>query len=420
VSCSQILGMAAFLENRKVAVLDEIGLSQKNGGVVSQVNIASNDDNKDAMLMCSKIDEAETDLLLGLDMLTACTPENLSRLRHDTNVVLNTSQVMTGDFASNPDLKYPSHLNETIFSRITSKNCVRIESDLNKLSNEVAGDSVSANIMALGMALQKGLLPVSLKSLERAIELNGVYVDTNLKALECGRSRVAMMMDEENLMVTIQDDEVTPLDDLVVDFMKELDAWSGSRNSAASQCLFDAVNRFSSPKIRRAVCENYFKLLAFKDEYEVARLHVETTRSNLANQFTSSSSFSYSLGHEMFSIMSMNTSSKKFMLSSSLGNIIFGFLSRLRHIRGMWIDPFRFTKDRQLHTLLLSEYEDTLNFVSSRVLDDENVVDLSVEEEENIVSLLSYPSKIRGFGHIRERNAKIAREHREEYMRRIR
>ena len=399
VSTSQILGMAAFLDGLQVAVLDEIGLSQKNGGVVSQINIG---DKEDMLLISSKIDEAETNLLLGLDMMTSCTSENLARLGDETNVVLNTAQVMPGAFASNPDLKFPDLLRDKIFERITSEKSVCIENDLNELASRFVGDSVYANIMSLGISLQSGLLPLSLESLERAIELNGVAVDSNKKALELGR-RVAISNKD---LFPKNERKIIPTEELITDFTNELDEWSGGANSKASRSLRNAMSRFKSPKLRRIVCENYFKLLAFKDEYEVARLHLATTRSDLENNFSSSYSYSYSLGHEMFS-----RSNEKFTLSSNFGDVLFNVLSRLRTVRGTWIDPFRFSNKNRLHLTLLSEYEDTLEFA---VANEEKV------NEEALSVLLNYPMKIRGFGHVRETSAELAREERKSLMDKIR
>ena len=332
--------------------------------------------------------------------MTSCTSENLERLGHDTNVVLNTAQVMPGAFASNPDLKFPD-LRDKIFERITSETSVCIESDLNELASRFVGDNVSANIMSLGIAIQSGLLPLSLESLERAIELNGVAVDSNKKALELGR-RVAIS--NKDLLVENEPKTLTT-EELISDFTSELDEWSGRANSKASRSLRDALSRFTSPKLRRVACENYFKLLAFKDEYEVARLHLATTRSDLENHFSSSYSYSYSLGHEMFS-----RSNEKILLSSNFGDVLFNVLSRLRTVRGTWIDPFRFSNKNRLHLTLLSEYEDTLNFA---VANEEKV------NEEALSVLLNYPSKIRGFGHVRETSAELAREERKSLMEKI-
>ena len=393
--------MAAFLENRQVAVLDEIGLSQKNGGVVSQVNIA--DEKNDDVLISSKIDDAETNLLLGLDIMTSCTSENLARLCHDTNLVINTAQVMPGHFSSNPDYEFPD-LRNKIYSRVTSQKSVRVESDLNELSRQFMGDGVFANIISLGIALQSGLLPISLESLERAIELNGVAIHLNKKALELGR-RVALA--KEKSLVLTQREHIST-EDLISEFTNELDAWSGSKNSKASRSLRDVLSKFTSPKLRRVVCENYFKLLAFKDEYEVARLHLATTRLDLENHFSSSNSYSYSLGHEM-----IPTTNEKFTLSSNLGDVVFKVLSRVRHIRGSWMDPFRILSKNRLHVSLLSEYEETLDFAV-------NVINEEAVDEKVLADLLNYPSRIRGFGHVRERNAKLASEERRSLLSKLR
>ena len=275
ITIGALLGMAAHLEGKGVSVLDMTGMSQKNGSVTSHVRIAA----EPQTLRAQRIATGEADLVLGCDMLTAGAHDAISKMRAGrTHAVLNTHQHPTGHLARQPDWQYPAdQVHELIHSSVGGS----IDSiDATRLATALMGDSIATNLFMLGYAYQKGLLPISGQALLRAIELNGVAIDANKKAFLWGR-RAAVDVKAVERHASPEQPVVLKMPETLSDIVKRsvatLTQYQDAAYARQYETLVEQVRVAEAKleqgdKLARAVARSLFKLMAYKDEYEVARL----------------------------------------------------------------------------------------------------------------------------------------------------
>ena len=412
VTIGALLGMAAHLEGKGVTVLDMTGLAQKGGAVMSHVRIAA----RQEALHATRIATGEADLLLGCDMVVTVTDDALSKTAAGTTrAVVNMAQAITGEFLRNPDRAFPAEaMRQSIIDAVGADATDFI--DATRLASRLMGNSLATNIFMLGYAFQRGLVPLSAEAILRAIELNGAAVEENHRAFSWGR-RAALDPSDVAALAAAGDSGspaiAATLDEIVVrrraflvDYQNEAYAQRYSRLVARVQAAEAAVGG-DATALTEAVARNYFRLLSYKDEYEVARLFVDPAfQSALDATFEGE----YRLAFHMSLPWERNTPAGSEPRKRRFGSWLrpgLQLLSRLRFLRGTAFDPFAYSTDRAQERALIVEYEAVVEHVLTR-LDADNL--------PRAVALARFAETIRGYGPIKERSVEAARQRRQELL----
>ncbi|PLZ00733.1 indolepyruvate ferredoxin oxidoreductase [Burkholderia sp. WAC0059] len=422
VTIGALLGMAAHLESKGVTVLDVTGLAQKGGAVMSHVQIANRPDD----IHATRIAMGEANLVIGGDAIVSASDECVSRMQSGrTRVVLNSAPTPTADFIRNPDWRFPgSNTEADVRAAAGDANVATV--DANRLAVALLGDAIYTNPFVLGYAWQFGWLPLARESLRRAVELNGVQVENNLAAFEWGRRaahdpaalnrlvaphagvEAGERVDEtpDAKIVTLR----TPnaLDALIDRRADLLRVWQNDAYAARYRAAVAAV-RAAEARLERAdgqfpltgtVAKNLHKLMAYKDEYEVARLHadpsfVEKLKANFEGDWT----LNFYLAPPLFAKKDEHGHPLKKRYGRRMLTVM-RVLAKLRFLRGTPLDPFGHTAERRIERALIGEYESLVRELTDS-LDADNLA-LAVE-------LAGLPDAIRGYGHVKMRNLEAVR-----------
>ena len=394
VTLSNLLGMAAHIEGKSVTVLDQTGLAQKGGAVWSHVRIADGP----ADLFAVRIPAGRAGLLLGCDLVVAASFESLAKTSPETSAVVNSHETLTGDFARHPDLAFPEHAMQTAIREATEGHASFL--DASRLATRLMGDSIATNLFLLGHAYQKGLVPLSAEAIARAIELNGVAVAQNLDTFRWGRLS-ASDPDLVRRTAGIEDEakeETTALDALLARRREFLTNYQNDRLADRYESLVSRAREAEAAIEREglaiAVAKAYFKLLAYKDEYEVARLYSDGDfERRLHDQFEGDFKITFHLAPPLFARPHPETGEPRKIRFGPWMQTVFRALAPLCFLRGTPFDPFGHGADRKRERWLIAEYE--------RVLD-ELLDGLMCENHGLAIEIASLPERIRGFGHVKE------------------
>lgn len=407
VTIGQILGMAAHLEGKGATVLDQTGLAQKGGAVTTHVRIARRPEDIHAV----RIAAGEADLVLGCDMVVVNDYWALSKIRADrSEVVLNTYESMPGSFTTKPDLVFPK---EEIVNavRLALAGKMPYLVDATELATALLGDAIATNSFMLGYAWQLGLVPLSLKAIERAIELNGAAVSMNKKAFAWGRLaaiepetvRKAAFGEAPKAPPSPYEDErlSESLQEQIERRYRFLSDYQNEAYARRYRELVEKVRRIEQERVpgsqalSEAVARYLFKLMAYKDEYEVARLYTETGFfDRLRERFDGPARFSFYLAPPLFA----RRDAEGHLIKRRYGGWMrhaFKLLAKLRFLRGTAFDPFGWTAERRKERALIERYRATV---------EELLAGLSPERLPLAVEIASLPERIRGFGHVKERH----------------
>jgi len=407
VTIGQLLGMAAHLEGRGISVLDMAGLAQKGGAVTSHVQIARSP----ADLFATRIAMGEADLLLGCDLVVSAAADVLGKCqRGRTRALLNSAQAPTAAFLRNRDWSFPaaSLLDQVREALAEEAHCALINADT--IASELLGDSVYANPLILGAAWQKGWIPLRYESLLRAIELNGVAVDENKRAFEWGRAAahdpqgVRAALAATGAARPVTPEGATTLAQIVAVRVRYLTAYQDARLALRYQDLVGRVRAAqerigaTDDALAIAVARTYFRLLAVKDEYEVARLHRNPDfLAGIRAAFDGPYRLHYHLAPPLLAPREARTGHPRKIRFGPWIEPVFGVLARLKFLRGTPMDPFGRTPERSLERALRLEYE---------ALIEELLVALNTENLAAAVRLAQLHQEIRGFGHVKMESAK--------------
>jgi len=408
VTVGAVLGMAAHLEGKGVSIFDMTGLAQKNGAVLSHLRIADSQDE----LATPAISIGEAELLLGCDLIVSDSPDVRRTVAHGrTQVVVNDHLLPTAQFQLMPNLDFGRQrvLNE-LRGLAGESNCHSV--DATEAARLLLGDTVGSNMLLVGYALQLGLLPVSLEAVVRAVELNAVAVPFNLKALALGRLLAADRARFDALLQAQQPADVVAKPMTLADrialrrsrLTEYQDAAYASRYLALVERVKEAESRLKpgSTTLTEAAALNYYKLMAYKDEYEVARLYTSGDfERRVREQFDGSYELHFHLAPPLLAKRDPVTGQLR---KREYGPWMFrGFklLARLRGLRGTALDVFGYTAERRMERALIGEYEQ----LAERVLGGLNPANLSTG-----VALLSWPAKVKGFGHVKEKHLAESRK----------
>ncbi|MBP7334281.1 indolepyruvate ferredoxin oxidoreductase family protein [Niveispirillum sp.] len=417
VTIGQTLAMAAHIEGLYSSNLDVTGLSQKYGAVTSHVRFAP----QAQMLHATRIAEGEADALIGCDLIVAASDDALSRLPPGHGrAVVSTDLVPTNDFARNPDWQIdPKALIVRIETAVGNVGLVLV--DAQRLAAALVGDPIGVNMFLLGLAWQRGLIPLSAAAIERAIELNGAAVPMNKQAFLWGRRAAHDLPAVERYIQAQQPGQVvTPLppqsrslDQIIAHRVEHLRAHSGEAHVAKYLALVEKVRKLEAgvtdaDALARAVAHNYHRLLATKDEWEVARLYTHPDfRSALEKEFEGPIRLRFHLGAWPFAKRDPHTGKP---IKGEAGPWVLQamkIMACLRGLRGSWLDPFRNNAERVLDRQILTQYEADM---------DAAVTDLNPSTLGIVTQIASLPQSIRGYGHVRQAQADIAAAKREKLL----
>lgn len=401
VTVSALLGMAAHIEGKGVGVLDQIGLAQKFGAVMSHIRIAPEQDKIHAV----RIPAGETDLLIGFDLMVGASEEALGKLdRQRSFAIINNHETMPAAFTRDPDLHIPNPEMQAVIEA-TARPEGTFCFDATSLATDLMGDGMAVNLFTVGYAWQKGLIPLQRESIEQAIRLNGASVNANLKAFLWGRC-AAHQPDAVNALVNpatdIQPVQMMPsLDEQIDREVKHLKAYQSDALAEHFRARVEAFRLNEKSKtgkthISNLVAKQYSRVLSYKDEYEVARLMTsDSFRDELAAQFEGEFTLEFNLAPPLLSRKDKHGGRPRKRTYSEKILPLFRMLSRMKGLRGTPLDIFGWTADRRLERRIIAEYEDDLNLIE-RTLSNDNY---GLAQQ-----LATLPETIRGYGPVKEIN----------------
>jgi indolepyruvate ferredoxin oxidoreductase len=385
--------MAAHLEGKGASVLDFTGFAQKFGPVLSFIRIAA----KPAEIHQVRIDQAAADALIGCDIVVSSSPKAAGTYRPAMRAVINTAEMPTGDIVRNRDASLAVTARLQSIARIVGPDHLA-SFDANAISDAVFGDTVFANVIMLGAAWQNGLVPVSLEALMRAIELNDVAIDDNKRAFACGRLAVAAANFATSLSGSPQAEET--LEQIIARRAEFLTAYQSARYAQRYLAVVNEVRADEgkrlpgSQQLTDAVARALFKLMAYKDEYEVARLHTDTgLKQRLGREFEGDFAIKYHLAPPL---LPAGRDARGRPLKRAFGSWIepaFRALARLKFLRGTPFDPFGHTRERRMERNLIGWYESLLTDL--RPL-------LHAETAATLVEIAALPMEIKGYGPVKD------------------
>jgi indolepyruvate ferredoxin oxidoreductase len=421
VTIGALLGMAAHLEQKGCTVLDMTGLAQKGGAVYSHIRIARKPDEIHSV----RIAAGGARLLLGCDLVVSASADALSKLRpRFSRAIVNSHETITGDFTRNPDLTFPSQMLRRSIVEAAGKEKSEFL-DGTQLATGLLGDSIATNLFMLGYAYQRGAVPLSAEALERAIALNGVAVEFNRHAFQWGRraavdpaSVEARATPPAALPATHRLSET--VDEVIerrVAFLAEYqDAAYAARYATVVRRIRDAematVPGERALALTDTVARALFKLMAYKDEYEVARLYAETDfLRRVADRVESPYRLHFHLAPPLFANRDPESGHLRKRTYGPWMLPAFRVLAKLRRLRGTWFDIFGHSEERRTERRLIGEYEALL---------EEILAHLSPDNHATAVELAALPLEIRGFGHVKQSALARTRAKEEVLLRRFR
>ena len=405
LTVSSVLAMAAHLEGKGCATMNQTGLAQKFGAVVSHVRIG----NRQRDIQAVRIAAGDADLLLGCDLVVAASFDSLAKLDCErSHAIVNTYQSPTAAFVSNPDLVFPSADMQRKIAEETGLDKTWFV-DSTRIATAVMGDAIGSNFFLLGFAYQKGLLPVSAQAIEAAIELNDVAVDFNRKSFILGRE-AAHDLESINQIAKPQEGAGKPLArslDEIIDFRAGyLVNYQDQAYADLYRDFVDEVRRIEhqqiidtpvpEPTLTEAVARNLFKLMAYKDEYEVARLYSDGVfRKKLAEQFEGDYTLQFHLAPPLLAKIDPVSGRPRKRTFPGWTLKLFAGLAQLKFLRGSPLDVFGYSTERKRERALIADYKSTIEELLPR---------LSTGNHELAVRIASLPDKIRGFGPVKAKS----------------
>ncbi|WP_334127749.1 indolepyruvate ferredoxin oxidoreductase family protein [Sneathiella sp.] len=415
ITIGAIVGMAAHLEGKGISVLDQTGLAQKGGAVTSHVHIAPKPEDINAV----RIPAGRADLLIGCDMVVSGSYDSLAKF--DVGVahaVINAHPSPTMDFTLDPDAPFPvretlDHIREAVGADA----CDLIEAS--EIATTLMGDSIATNLFMLGFAYQRGFIPLSEEALLRAVELNGVAVPFNKKSFAWGR---VMAHDPERVMAEVAalkgpDLILAPSDDLDEMITRRSAFLKGYQNARLARRFETLVARVraresevkrGATSLTEAVVRSYFKLLAYKDEYEVARLYTGTRfLERVEHMMEGDYRLKFHLAPPLFAKKDPETGELRKKEYGPHMLTAFRLLAKFKSLRGTPFDIFGYQAERKTERALISEYEEIVETLLGGLSRDNHAAAVAVAE---------LPLAIRGYGHIKDRAIRVYRGELESLM----
>ncbi len=393
VTVGAVLAMAAHLENKYASILDLTGLAQKGGAVVSYLHIADNAE----IIASLRVSHPSATIVLACDQVVAASNDVLASIAPGkTNLIVNSDIAITSDFIRNPDANSGA---DALLSRMVRKAGADYVSAFafTRFAERTFGDAVVSNLMMVGFAMQRGLLPLTAASIERAIEINGASVEKNIEAFRYGR-----LIATDNEIIKLfpnGNEEIKSEDDLESKRIKFLTDY---QNSAYAEQYCAALANIRSAEravgtagaLSDAAAQALFKLMTYKDEYEVARLfsHPDFT-AKLNEQFEGAFEVRYNLAPPLFAKKDPITGH---LLKSEFGSWlgrVFPLMARMKVVRGTIWDIFGYTAERRTERQLIKEFEIVLDEVAGTL----TIGNFAIAQR-----IVTSPMQVRGYGHIKD------------------
>jgi len=401
VTIGAILGMAAHLEGKGCGMIDMAGLAQKGGAVFSHVRIARTP----ADIQAIRISAGKADLVLGCDLVVSGSRKVLTSVREgETAFLVNTNEVMPGDFARDADFSLPTErLKRAIVKAAGAEKTSFFNATV--AATRLFGNAIAANMMMLGMASQKGALPLSPDSVEDAIRLNGQSVKMNIEAFRWGRKAAhdpqsveALFSEEQAEAETVVEEPVADIIDRRAQFLEDYQnkAWAAKYRDILQPLVnAEELALGKAGSVSEAGARSLFKLMAIKDEYEVARLYSDGSfKRQLGKQFESYDKLEYHMAPPVLG----RKNDKGHPVKTTFGRgmaALFPLLSALKVLRGTPLDVFGYSDERRFERQMLSVFIDELTQMSSL---------LGKHNSGDVAAFLAYPLKVKGYGHVKKKN----------------
>ena len=403
ITIGQILGMAAHLEGKGVVTQDAAGLAQKGGATWSHIQIA----NRPEAIFTTKVDTAQADLVIACDPLVAAQRPTLATMQPGrTWVALNRHGAPTASLVRNPDWQFPEAGCDSALEQAVGAQGLGAF-DAEQAATELLGDSIYANPLLLGYAWQHGRIPLGRAAILRAMELNGVQVAANQAAFEWGRrcahdpSGVRSLFAAQKVIQIVRRPS---LDETIARRTEFLSAYQNAAYAEQYRAFVARVREaeapLSSTRLTEAVAQGLFKLMAYKDEYEVARLHADAAfAAKIGEMFDGE----VKLVHHFAPPILGKTDAQGRPVKQAFGpwmHKALPWLAKLKFLRGTAFDPFGRTEERRTERALIQQYRASVEALLAR---------LSKERLDTAVEIARLPLEIRGFGHVKAANLEKVR-----------
>ena len=403
ITIGQLLGMAGHIDGKGIVTQDAAGLAQKGGATWSHVLIANRQDD----IRTTRVSMAAADLIIGCDPIVTASKETALRMREGrTRVALNSHGSPTAAFVKNGNWENPA---EECLAEITQTVGVDLVGafDADAMANQLMGDTIYVNPMILGYAWQKGWLPLTRESILRAMALNDVQVHNNQTAFEWGRHAAHDAAAVQRILAPSQVIEFKKRESMDTVIERRVAFLTDYQNAAYAQNYLafltqvqNAESTLGKTTLTESVARYLFKLMAYKDEYEVARLHTDTAFLSRVNGMFEGN---FTLNYHLAPPLTSKTNDKGELVKQKFGPLMltgFKVLSKLKFLRGTALDVFGRTHERQMERALIEEYKSSLSIVIGQ---------LNIDNHALALELARLPEQIKGFGHVKERNVKAAR-----------
>ncbi|MBT5074056.1 MAG: indolepyruvate ferredoxin oxidoreductase family protein [Kordiimonadaceae bacterium] len=397
-----ILGMAAHIDGLASNLLDMTGLAQKGGAVLSHVRLGKDIE----ILRTPHIMTGCADLLIACDLVVAASPDSIECVRSDrTKSVINAHNSPVSDFVENNAIDFQQeNLKRSLEAHTLDKDRHYVEAT--ELATVLLGDGIATNVFMMGYAWQKGLIPLSFASIDRAIELNGVAIAQNKKTFACGRLAAHDMGKLESFVkpyinASFHDDISETIGDVIGKRVENLIQYQNKKYADKYLNLMNRVKEKDQAELYQAVARNYYKLLAYKDEYEVARLYTNGDfHKKLEAQFSGDFKLKFHMAPPLFEKRDKVTGE---VLKREFGPWMMGALkvmAKLKFLRGGSLDIFGFSDERKMERALIGEYEEHVHLVLDK---------LNKANYQLCLEILELPMSYKGYGHVKEKNIKSAK-----------
>ncbi|MCW9043793.1 MAG: indolepyruvate ferredoxin oxidoreductase family protein [Pseudopelagicola sp.] len=397
VTIGAVLAQAAQIDGKAAGMMEMAGLAQKGGAVHIHCRLAETPDDISAI----RVATGECDTLIGGDLVVSAGAKTLGLTSTGrTGAVVNSHEIITGDFTRDTEFTLPTDRLEVALQARLKEGLALF--DASELARVALGDSIFSNMMIFGAAWQKGLVPISYEALRTAIELNGAAVEKNLRAFEIGRWAVLYPQEAEKMLTPNVVALPKSLEEKIAFRADHLVKYQGKGLAKRYRKLVDPIK---DARLKEAVAKGYHKVLAYKDEYEVARLHLES-RAKAEEVFEGDFEMKFHLAPPIFSKMGANGRPEKKTYGAGMLRG-FGLLAKLKGLRGTPLDPFGRTEERKMERALIKQYEADMKAL---------LRDQGDTASDAAIALAELPLSIRGFGPVKAENAEKAAKRREEIL----
>ncbi|AUQ54402.1 indolepyruvate ferredoxin oxidoreductase family protein [Phaeobacter inhibens] len=397
VTIGAVLAQAAQIDGKGAGMMEMAGLAQKGGAVHIHCRIA----NKPEDISAIRVATGEAHALIGGDLVVSAGAKTIGLMKTGkTGAVVNSHEIITGDFTRDTNFQLPTdRLQVALEARLRDRLDLFDASDLARAS---MGDSIFSNMMIFGAAWQRGLLPISLEAIQEAITLNGAAVERNLRAFDIGRWAVLYPQEVQKLIAPNVVELPKSLEEQIAFRSAQLVDYQGPRLAKRYGKMLDGI---SDKALKEAVAKGYHKLLAYKDEYEVARLLL-SSREKAEAEFEGDLKISYNLAPPVLTGKDPDGRPKKRKFGPGLERGL-RLLAKFKGLRGTPLDVFGYTAERKMERALISQYEADMKAWLPKA---------SPEIMAPLIALAELPLEIRGFGPVKQANEAKAAKRREELL----